>query len=567
MTGRLIEVKRWIVVALWAIWVLPVSAQTIQVVYTTDVHGALFPYNFITQSPRKGSLAVVSRYLKELRASQPNVILLDNGDIYQGDPAVYYYNYVDTALQHILPLMMNALGYSGMVVGNHDLETGHPVYDRARAQSNFPWLAANVMQPDGSTYFEPYRVFEIEGKRIAVLGLITPAIPLWLPQALWHGMEFDDMVQSARHWVNVIRQKEHPDVLIGIFHAGIDYEYNFQTAQSPKNENAVRLVADQVKGFDAILFGHDHKLLNIKERMQTGDSVILLNAGSGARSVGQLTIRFDVHSKPHLTAELVDLEQMAADEEFMHTFSQSYQKVNDYALREIGVLERDLDAEDAFFGSSAYVDISHRVMLEYSGADISFSAPLSFRGRLKAGPITVGKMFTLYKYENLLYCLKMTGKEVKNYLEFSYNLWVQNPLEGTGGLLRRNSEGKLEHAYYNFDSAAGIHYTVDVTKPMGQRITIIALANGTPFDPNKLYRVALNSYRGNGGGGHLGQGAGIGEEELARRLEKVFDHDLRYLMMKTIEENGRLNAQPLNNWQFVPVDVVKQAINKEAEIQ
>lgn len=169
------------------------------------MHGNFFPYDFIRLAPSGGSLARVASRVKALRDSlgSDRVILLDNGDILQGQPTAYYYNFIDTASTHIAAGMLKFIGYDAETIGNHDVETGHAVYDRYRTElGDIPLLAANVIDvKSGDPYFTPYTVIRRDGIKIAVLGLLTPAIPAWLPENLWAGLQFEDMVESASKWV------------------------------------------------------------------------------------------------------------------------------------------------------------------------------------------------------------------------------------------------------------------------------------------------------------------------------------------------------------------------------
>ena len=139
------------------------------------------------------------------------VILLDNGDLIQGDPMSYFYNFEDTTDTHIFADALNFMGYDAATIGNHDIEAGHDVYDKFRREINFPWLAANAVNIEtNEPYFEPYTIIEKKGVRIAVLGLTTPSVPNWLPEKLWSGIEFEDMIESAEKWVEIIKEKEKP---------------------------------------------------------------------------------------------------------------------------------------------------------------------------------------------------------------------------------------------------------------------------------------------------------------------------------------------------------------------
>jgi 2',3'-cyclic-nucleotide 2'-phosphodiesterase/3'-nucleotidase len=161
--------------------------------------------------------------------------------------------------------------------------------------------------------------------------------------------------------------------------------------------------------------------------------------------------------------------------------------------------------------------------------------------------------------------MRLSGEEIKNYLEYSYSRWFNQMKDENDNLLKFRKDDKgniqysertktpeLEERFYNYESAMGIDYTVDVSKPEGNRVTIKSLASGSAFEQDKSYKVAINSYRGNGGGGHLTRGAGIPQEELADRILDSTEKDLRYYMMKWIERQGAVSPSIISNWEVVP---------------
>lgn len=543
---------------------------TLKLIETSDVHGCYFPYDFIRNKPMKGSLARVSSYVKEQREKYENVILMDNGDILQGQPVAYYYNYMDTISEHVCAAMLNYMKYDVGTMGNHDVETGHAVYDRWVRQCNFPVLGANIV--DNKTekpYLPPYQVIEKEGVKIAILGMITPAIPSWLPEQLWSGLHFEDMEDCARKWVKIIREKENPDVLVGLFHAGPEGNKLDNVV-----ENGSGNVAKSVPGFDVVFMGHDHtrryeKVVNVE-----GDSVLLIDPANMSKVVSEVTFTIKkqdgkVVSK-QVEGKLINMDGYAPDADFMNIFSGAYETTMDFVSRNIGRIEHTISSKEAFFGPSAFVDLIHQLQLDIAGADISFCAPLSAYAEIKKGDICVSDMFNLYKYENLLYTMKLTGKEIKDFLEMSYALWTNQMQSPDDHLMLLNEEdngfGRFKNPSFNFDSAAGIIYTVDVTKPQGEKIRIERMANGEPFDLNKTYRVAVNSYRGNGGGDLLTKGAGIPKTELAKRIVYSTDKDLRYYLMKRIEEVKVLDPRPLNQWKFIPEEWTVPASKRDYDI-
>ncbi len=561
---------------LLVLFVISLQAQTItfKLIETSDVHGQVFPYDFINDKPANSSLAQAYTYIKQERAKEnQNVILLDNGDILQGQPIVYYYNFERPDTTHILASMMNFMDYDAATIGNHDIEAGHPVYDKLVKEFDFPWMAANAIdEKTGEPYFKPYTIIEKEGIKIAVLGLITPHIPHWLPEKIWKGMYFEDMIKSAQKWVNIIKEKENPDLLVGLFHAGIDYTYGNETAETPKNENASQLVSEQVDGFDIVFVGHDHHGWNKLIKNNFGDVVLILGTKGYASTIAEATVNFTYDLNTYswestVLGETIETSDYVPDEEFMEKFHYAFDETKTYVSKAIGVLTESISAKDAIFGDAAFTDLIHNIQLDLTDADVSFTAPLSLNADLEVGTIYIRDMFDLYKYENLLYTMELNGKEIKDYLEYSYALWFNQMKSEKDHLLNfeKDDEGNiiysersqspmLANRYYNFDSAEGIAYTVDVSKPAGERITIKGFTDGRDFDENKMYKVAVNSYRGNGGGGHLTKGAGIPHDELSERVINSTEKDLRYYLIKWIENQGKVAVKTTHNWNVIPKD-------------
>jgi 2',3'-cyclic-nucleotide 2'-phosphodiesterase/3'-nucleotidase len=277
-----------------------------------------------------------------------------------------------------------------------------------------------------------------------------------------------------------------------------------------------------------------------------------------------------------LRGEEIEIKNYAADEEFLSQFDGIVGEIKAYVDKQIGKFMETISTRESMFGDSPFVDLIHKIQLELTEADVSFAAPLSFDTAIKEGEVFVRDMFKLYQYENLLYTMKLSGQEIKDFLEYSYGIWF-NQMQGADDrliLFKKDEDGKLIWSnrynsyqtvarYYNYDSAAGIIYTVDVSKPIGERITIKSMADGTPFDMNKQYKVAINSYRATGGGGHLTEGAGIPKAELTERMLSSTIKDLRYFLMKWIEEQQVVTPEALGNWEVIPAEWVAKAKEKD----
>ncbi len=569
-------------------WTGTCFAQTVslEIIETSDVHGAVYSYDFVNDRESGGSLSQVYNFVQQERRDTSHfVILLDNGDILQGDPASYYYNFIDTSDPHLFAEVMNYMDYDAGTVGNHDIETGHPVYDKFRKQIAFPLLAANTTDiKTKETYFQPYTIINRGGLKIAVLGMITPAIPQWLPPNIYSGIEFEDMVETAEKWVRIIKEKEHPDLLIGLFHSGVNYNYNDEKENTYKNENASKLVAENVTGFDAVLVGHDHAGWNFKTANPNGDSVLVVGPTSKARNVAvaNFTLNFNAESrmwtKTSAEGEMIEMKNYSPDQNFLKMFDSQKQKIAKYIAEPVCVFEKTISTRGALFGPSDFVGLIHKFQLQVTGADVSFVSPLSYNATIDSGTIYVRDMFKLYRYENFLYTMKLSGREIKNYLEFSYSNWLNQMKNeddhllkfkiNNDGSLKLSSRNKPELAgiYYNFSSAAGIKYVIDVSKPAGDRVKIISMTDGSEFKPDKFYSVAINSYRGNGGGGHLTRGAGIPQEELTERLINSSEKELRLLMMNWLKRQKIITPEKMNNWKIVPEEWWRKGYGKDFQL-
>ena len=323
---------------------------------------------------------------------------------------------------------------------------------------------------------------------------------------------------------------------------------------------------------DVLLCSHDHAPF-----VKQGDGICLVNTGSRAKHLGQatVTLRYDrgrLVSKS-LKPELLDIDAAKTDAKMKAEFAPDFEKVKAFTLKPVGRLSEDMFTKDAFAGQSFYMDLIHKVQLSESGADISFSAPLTVSGKLSKGELVFNDMFTLYPYENSLCVLELTGREIKNYLELSYDKWIKTvgPDGHIFNISERGSERygtsrwSFDSPSFNFDSAAGVDYTVDVTRPMGRRVKMGNLVDGRKFALDATYKVAMTSYRAAGGGNLLRDGAGLGREELTSRLIARYPEirDMIYKFIVAHEEVSPALTCGVGHWSFVPESVAAPAIKKD----
>lgn len=581
----------------------PKGEVNFTIIETTDIHGMIFPYNFITDKEENTSIANIFTYVKKLRNEGKTVLLLDNGDTLQGQPTVYYYNFVATNEKHIWTEILNYMNYDVVTMGNHDIETGHNVYDKIVKEIKAQVVVANLIdEKTKEPYFKPYTIIKKNGIKIAILGMIEPAIERQLPKILYEGIVAEDMIECAKKWVEIIKEKEKPDMLVGLFHSGANYT---EDKEKYKNENASQLVAEEVEGFDIIFVGHDHQGWSGKGydevtkqktkdvRSPSGKIIPIYGGVNAARSFASVDVNmvYDKDSKSwniDFKGESVDPSQFEADKEFLNRFDGDREKIKTWVGRNIGELNTKLTSDEAMFGDSYFLSLIHDLQFEIAEkelgekADISFAAPLSKDAVLNVGEVKVRDMFNLYPYENFFYVMRLTGKQIKDVMEYSYirqfnvmknknDHLINFKKDASGKLIfnkRYNSYDTLT-ATYNYESMAGLNYTVDVRKGYGERINIISMSDGSDFDLNREYKVAINSYRGSGGGGHLTQGAGIDLKTLQNMdlVIKSTDKDLRFYMIKWFEEQtDSITVEKLNNWKVIPEDYLKAGRERDYKL-
>lgn len=552
------------------------GVHSLHILTTNDVHGCYFDSTYVGTSLKK-SLLAVNYYADSVRSAvgEDNVLLIDAGDFLQGDNAAYYFNYVDTATAHIFPRMARYMGYDVIVAGNHDIETGHPVYDRISAQLRsygIPFLAGNAIRTDnGKPYFPYYAIVKKAGLKVAVLGFDNANIKAWLDESLWSGMTFQSLLPLVQEDVDKVIRKEHPDVVVVAVHSGTG-EGDGSVLESQGLD-----LLNSLSGVDCLICAHDHSAKVIER-----DDIIMINSGSHAKNVGHGVLEF-TYSKGKLVSKkmsssLIPVRWEKADPAMRAEFYEDYLAVKSFTLREVGELAAEMRTRDAFKGMCDYMNLIHTISLSCAPAQISFAAPLTYNGTVKAGTLVYNDIFTIYPFENQLFVVKMTGGQIKNYLEASYDQWIQTIASSGQHVFRiEEKEGQRGDKYwsfsgrtYNFDSAAGLVYTVDVTAPYGSRVAISSLVGGAPFDLEAEYNVAMTSYRASGGGELMGK-AGIDTDRIDDIVVAKYP-EIRNLVYEYILAAGTLSPEVIGDpdvigqWSFVPENIAGPAVESDFKL-
>jgi len=437
-----------------------------------------------------------------------------------------------------------------MAVGNHEFNFGLDVLWKAKSESRFPWLAANLRETysSGVPYIRPYVIKTIAGVRIAIVGFVTPGVPRWEIPAHYEGYTFEPIVEAAQRVIPEIRKQA--DLVVVIMHSGLGRD--LQTGQPPSEdqlngENVAGELAEQVPGIDLIFFGHTHR--ELPEKLLNG--VLLAQAKNWGASLARADVELDRNSKGrwHVASKHSQIipvtEAVAADPEIVKIAGPYHATTQKYLDTPIATSEKSLDGLAARYQDDPLMDLIHRVQLEYGHADVSLGTMFYPGVRIPAGPVTLRQAAALYIYENTLYTVEMTGAQLKLALEHAAGFYPAWPIPA-------GQEIRLPG--YNADSAEGVSYKIDLTRPAGDRVIGLTF-RGKPLDPAQNLRVAINNYRYTGGGRY----------DVFRGLPVIYrsPQEIRELLIDYLTRVGKIPAQADHNWEIVP-DAARDAMIRQA---
>lgn len=501
----------------------------ITVLGTSDLHGYIENFDYFTNAEYDDAgkndigLAKISSLVKQVRADrgEESTLLIDNGDTLQGSALTDYFANVEpvteTGETHPMAAAMNALGYDAMTLGNHEFNYGLPLLNTFREQADFPILGANVVDWEtGEEAFTPYviKTIKLKGQKpikVGILGLTTPGSAIWDKNNVEGELRFLDMVQQAEKYVPEMKA-EGADVVVVSSHSGPSGTSSYG-GELPV-ENASTLIAEQVPGIDAILAGHEHREIaeQFVTNKETGEQVLLTEPKQWGQRLSVLDFeltkvrgQWDVTSA---NAELLNASTVPADPVISELIADQHQRTIDYVNTAIGTATETMSAADSRFRDTAVMDFVNKVQADAvdqalegtPNADLpvlSLVAPFNRAAVIPEGPVTIRDMAGLYVFPNTLFGVEMTGAQVKDYLEYSAKYFNQTaPGAPVDPATLTNAGGTPD---YNYDMLSGVSYDIDISKPVGERITNLSY-NGAPVEADQRFAVATNNYRQSGGG-------------------------------------------------------------------
>ncbi|ELP63261.1 bifunctional metallophosphatase/5'-nucleotidase [Streptomyces turgidiscabies] len=555
----------------------PPRTWTFSILGTTDLHSHVFDWDYYTDAAytdKAGNsvgVARVATLIKQQRAEkgEDHVLLVDAGDIIQGTSLAYYYARVDPidagkgkrGPEHPMAVAMNAMRYDAAALGNHEFNYGIDTLRKFESQCRFPLLGANAL--DAKTLrpaFQPYTVKRIRVPgapdiKVGILGLTNPGIALWDKDNVAGKMTFTGLVEQAKKYVPRMRALGC-DVVFLTDHSGLDGSSSYGN-ELPYVENASNLVAEQVPGIDAILVGHTHTEVSsyTVTNKATGKDVVL----SEPYCYGMRLTVFDFELElergqwkvTSTKAKTLDPKGVEEDAQITKLLKADHELVVKYVNTAVGTCTADLSAAEACWKDVPVMDFIHQVQMAtvatgLSTADaalplISVAAPFSRSADIPKGDVSIRDVAGLYIYDNTLYGKKLTGSQLKDYLEFAAKYYHQVPVGtavDTATLTNANSFWD-----YMYDTAAGVDYDIDIAAAEGSRIKNLSY-KGAAVTADQVFVVAVNNYRANGGSGY--------PHIAAADIAYSSTNEIRQLMIDYVTTKGTLNPADfaVTNWKL-----------------
>ena len=514
------------------------ESKTVTILQTSDLHGMVNPYDYASNKVSKTSLAHAATIIKAERSKDPNLLLLDTGDTTQA-------NYIQEFLnENPNPIIgaLNYLDYDAWTLGNHEFNFGFSYVTKEISEFEGVTLAGNIYKADGSRWIDAYHIFDVDGVKVAVFGIDAPHIPRWEKADPTHydNMTFTSPMEETGKILKELDGKA--DVVIGSIHYGLEGEYGTEGVQALAETYGDRI--------DALLIGHAHAVVD-----ETIGGIPVLEPGSNGQYVSKVTITLTgsgsgwTVDKSATTGELLDCSAVTPDADFLAEFKSLHEKSLAMASREVGQVGKTfLDPVEllpgipnAIIQDNPVIDLINKVQMEQTGADVSLAALFDSSSNLEAGPFLHRDSVKIYKYDNTLFAVKVTGKQLKAIME-----------RQAGGFFNQYQSGDVTVSFnpnirmYNYDEFAGVNYEIDISKPEGQRIQNVTY-QGKPLSDTQTLVLALNNYRY---GGLVSAGL-LNESDVVYEGGAVRDMITDYVASL----QGPLMPECDNNWKIVGADL------------
>lgn len=509
---------------------------------TTDVHGHLRGWDYFANAPQtREGLSRAATVIDSVRAANPGrVLVFDAGDLLQGTPMTYVPAKVTPQSPHPVVAAMNAVGYDASAIGNHEFNYGIGFLDSAIAGARFPFLSANTRRLAGGTPYKGWTIIERSGVKIGVIGLTTPGVLIWDADKVEGKLMLDGLVETAKRVVPEVRAAG-ADVVVVLAHSGLSGESSYDDRAGVAPEDVSGRVASEVPGIDLLIHGHSH-------RSDSGTMIgqtLVMQPKNWATSVSMARLsvvrangKWGVVSK---SGSLIPVENRVESPAVLAATEQAHKLAMGYANAVIGNTALIWKSDSARLRDMAITDFVLEVERKYTGADLASASVFNPSAALGPGPLTVAQVAQVYPYENTLKVIRITGKQLREYLDFSSRFYPVIP-PGTSLSAPLAVDPKIPG--YNFDIVSGVDYTMDLSRPFGERIVSLTY-KGKPVAPDDTFTMAINNYRQSGGGGYtMIQSAPVIKDTQT---------EIRQLLIDEVRQKGTLRQEDYftSSWRIV----------------
>ncbi|WP_407270190.1 bifunctional metallophosphatase/5'-nucleotidase [Radiobacillus sp. PE A8.2] len=514
----------------------------ISLLVTSDVHGYIFPTNYIDHTERHLGLAKIATIVKQKR-KQGHVLLMDNGDLIQGSPLTFYHAKYKANTPNPMIKIANQLNYRASVFGNHEFNYGLDYLQSVMNESNFPWLSATVLDEQGEPAFgKPYIIENIDGVKVAILGITTHYIPNWEDPKNIKGLTFSDALETTKTWVNKIRTNEQPDVLVVSYHGG--FERDLETGEPTEEltgENQGYQICMEIEGIDVLLTGHQHR--SIADYL---NNVAVVQPSNNGQLLGEVKLSLqkneDKWELKQCQPALISVdEEIQADPEVLLLAKEYEEQTQAWLDTPIGEIDRDMLITDPFqtrLQDSPLIEFINSVQMDVAGVTISNTSLFNNTSPGFKQKVTMRDIVSNYVYPNTLKVIRITGKDIKDALEKSATYFE---IDESGEISVNPAYVEPKPQHYNYDMWEGIEYELKISNPVGERVTMLHY-QGQPIDYKAEYDVVMNNYRAGGGGNfHMFQG---------NPVVKDIPTDMTELIANYIMKQGKINATCNQNWKI-----------------
>ena len=597
MKKRLSRLLAFVLVLCMCVTLMPAAFaddKEVEILFldTSDVHGQQFATDYTKDQEQSGthyqSMTRVATYIKQQRATYKNVFLSDSGDTVQGTPLTYYYAFMQKDVQDPAMKVMRMLDYDMWVVGNHEFNYGLEILQSqldyltsksTATESQVGVSMANYLDAssnsdeskDWKTWngYAPYVIKDYDGVKVAVMGIGNPNISNWDVPEHWEGIYFAGVIETYKHYEE--EMKENSDLIVLVSHSGIDGD--------PELSDFIRELVSTTDSIDLVFSGHEHRNGVTMIENTAGKEIPVISPSTKAAAVGRALFTYNKTTKEYtveaqsvpMTANRTALYEPDAE---LVAALQPYEDAtwNDYMLQPIGKASDNFTASGLGTAPSAFVDLVNQVQIwgaydrggvntpddtsDDTPAQLSITAPLtsgSAENLIPEGDIVLGDMFSLYRYENWFYQIRMSGKEVRTWLECSASKVVTND-DGSYGI-----SGGL--TYYDVIYGEGFSYVIDPDAPSGSRISSMTY-NGKEVADDDTFTVVINNYRFNGGGNYVAylndHGCSFTPNDESRVIYST-QYDMiqgedkgqaRNLLADYIKEQGTITPEIKSTWKI-----------------